>query len=83
MLGLITGNLTAMTMAHTQQHAGIASALMGLIQFLLAATIGFLASIAAAPSLYTLPVALLVLGCVAMGLCLIGRRFARQATPDP
>ena len=83
MLGLITGNLTAMTMAHTQQHAGIASALMGFIQFLLAATIGFIASIIAAPSLYTLPVALLVLGLVAMALCLIGRRFARQPTPDP
>lgn len=83
MLGLITGNLTAMTMAHTQQHAGIASALMGLIQFLLAASIGFLASLIAAPSLYTLPVALLGLGCLAMGLCLIGRRLAKQATPDP
>ena len=83
MLGLITGNLTAMTMAHTQQYAGTASALMGLIQFLLAATIGFLASIAAAPSLYTLPIALLVLGVMAMGLCLIGKNFARQATPDP
>jgi len=83
MSGLITGNLTAVTMAHTQQHAGIASSLMGLIQFLLAAVIGFLASIAAAPSLYTLPIALLVLGFVAMGLCLIGKRFAQQATPDP
>src|SRR5690554_1646108 len=83
MLGLITGNLTALTMAHTQRHAGIASALMGLIQFLLAATIGFVASIAAAPSLYTLPLALLALGLVAMGLCLIGRHFAQQATPDP
>lgn len=83
MLGLITGNLTAVTMAHTQQHAGIASALMGLIQFLLAASIGFLASIAAPPSLYTLPIALLLLGFVAMGLCLIGRRFAQLGTPDP
>ena len=83
MLGLITGNLTALTMAHTQQHAGIASALMGLIQFLLAATIGFIASIIAAPTLYTLPLALLALGLVAMGLCLIGRHFAQQATPDP
>lgn len=84
MLGLITGNLTALTMAHTQRHAGIASALMGLIQFLLAATIGFVASIAAAPSLYTLPIALLLLGLLAMGLCLIGRHFALHAqTPDP
>lgn len=83
MLGLITGNLTALTMAHTQQHAGIASALMGLIQFLLAAAIGFLSSIAAAPSLYTLPLALLGLGLVALGFCWIGRYFARQPTPDP
>jgi DHA1 family bicyclomycin/chloramphenicol resistance-like MFS transporter len=83
MLGLITGNLTAVTMAHTQQHAGIASALMGFMQFLLAATIGYIASIVAAPSLYTMPIALLALGLIAMGLCIIGRRFARKATPDP
>ncbi len=83
MLGLITGNLTAVTMAHTQQYAGIASALLGLIQFLLAAGIGFVASIIAAPSLYTLPIALLVLGLLAMGLCSIGKYFATQATPDP
>lgn len=83
MLGLITGNLTAVTMAHTQQYAGIASALMGLIQFLLAAGIGFLASILAAPSLYTLPVALLVLGFIAIGFCLIARHFAQRGTPDP
>lgn len=83
MLGLITGNLTAVTMAHTQQHAGIASALMGLIQFLLAATLGYLASLIAAPSLYTLPVTLLSLGLVATALCLIGNYFARQDTPDP
>ena len=83
MLGLITGNLTAVTMAHTQQRAGIASALMGLIQFLLAATLGYLASLIAAPSLYTLPVTLLSLGLVATALCLIGNYFARQDTPDP
>ncbi len=83
MSGLITGNLTAVTMAHTQQHAGIASSLMGLIQFLLAAVIGFLASIIAPPSLYTLPMALIVLGLAAALLCFIGKYFAQQATPDP
>ena len=83
MLGLITGNLTAMTMAHTQQYAGTASALMGLIQFLLAATIGFIASIIAAPSLYTLPVTLLLMGVLAMALCVRGRHCAQGATPDP
>lgn len=83
MLGMITGNLTAVTMAHTQQHAGIASALMGFIQFLLAATIGFVASITAAPSLFTLPVALLILGFAAISMCMLGNHFARKATPDP
>ena len=83
MLGMITGNLTAVTMAHTQQHAGIASALMGFLQFLLAATIGFVASITAAPSLFTLPVALLILGFAAISMCMLGNHFARKATPDP
>lgn len=83
MLGLIGGNLTAMTMAHTQQHAGTASALMGFMQFLLAALIGFIASIVAAPSLYTLPAALLVMGLAAIGLCLMGKHFSLQPTPDP
>lgn len=83
MLGMITGNLTAVTMAHTQQHAGIASALMGFMQFLLAATIGFIASLLAAPSLFTLPIALLILGLTAMGMCVIANRFAQQVTPDP
>ena len=83
MLGMITGNLTAVTMAHTQQHAGIASALMGFMQFLLAATIGFIASLLAAPSLFTLPIALLILGLTAMGMCVIANCFAQQVTPDP
>lgn len=83
MLGLIGGNLTAMTMAHTQQHAGTASALMGFMQFLLAALIGFIASIVAAPSLHTMPTALLAMGLAAIGLCFIGKHFAQQPTPDP
>lgn len=82
MLGMILGNLTALTMAHTQQHAGIASALMGLMQFLLAAMIGFLVSLTA-PTLSTIPLALIVFGVLSLGLCGVARRFARQATPDP
>jgi len=83
MSGLITGNLTAVTMAHTQQHAGTASSLMGLLQFLLAAVIGFLASITAPPSLYTMPAALLILGSAALGLCWLARYFSLQGTPAP
>jgi len=82
MLGMIIGNLTALTMAHTQQHAGIASALMGLMQFLLAATIGFLVSLTA-PTLSTIPIALIVFGSLALGLSLIGRHFSQQPTPAP
>lgn len=82
MLGMITGNLTAMTMAHTQQHAGIASALMGFMQFILAATIGFIASIIASPSLFTLPIALLILGVAAMAMCGLANHFAQRATLD-
>lgn len=82
MLGMITGNLTAMTMAHTQQHAGIASALMGFMQFILAATIGFIASIIASPSLFTLPIALLILGVAAMAMCGLANHFAQRAAPD-
>jgi len=82
MLGMILGNLTALTMAHTQQHAGIASALMGLMQFLLAAMIGFLVSLTA-PTLSTVPLALIVFGVLSLSLCGVARRFARQATPDP
>lgn len=74
MLGLITGNITAVTMAHTQQHAGITSALMGLIQFLLAAVIGFLFSLIE-PSLSTLPIALIVLGFIALSLCILVQNY--------
>lgn len=74
MLGLITGNITAVTMENTQHHAGVSSALMGSIQFLLAAVIGFFASLIP-PALGTLPVAILSLGLIAIGLCMLAQRY--------
>lgn len=73
MLGLIVGNVTAITLQGTQQSAGIASAAMGSIQFLLAALIGFVFSFTT-PGLTALPVAMVVLGLVAIGLCVIGAK---------
>lgn len=76
MLGLIVGNITAITMEGTQQKAGTASAVMGSIQFLLAALIGFAFSFAA-PKLSTLPVAMLVLGLLSIGFCILGAKASR------
>lgn len=46
-LGLVFGNLTALTMAQAGPQAGVASALMGMLQYLLSALVGYVLSIAA------------------------------------
>lgn len=79
MLGLITGNITAVTMAHTQKHAGTTSALMGLIQFLLAAVVGFIFSFTEI-SLNTLPAALIMLGTIALILCVFAQKYTFKAS---
>ncbi|KKW68106.1 hypothetical protein AAV94_06385 [Lampropedia cohaerens] len=65
-LGLVIGNLTALTMSHAGTHAGTASALTGMMQFLLSAAIGYIAS-AMGPSAEMLPTVIGV-GGVAGGL---------------
>lgn len=78
MLGMISGNLTALCMSHAGAFTGIASSLMGMMQFFLAGLLGFLASLA--PSgLLSLPVFLLGLGCLAIVLC---RFAAKKRQPD-
>jgi DHA1 family bicyclomycin/chloramphenicol resistance-like MFS transporter len=74
MLGLITGNITAITMENTQEHAGVSSALMGLIQFLLAGMVGFVFSFMPL-TLNTIPVAIVILGLIAIGLCAIAQHY--------
>lgn len=76
-LGLITGNLTAVAMGYTRQHAGIASALLGLMQFMLAAALGFVVSFLA-PSLLTLPAAFVVFGGLALLCCRLGQRSGEK-----
>ena len=67
MLGLVTGNLTALTMAQAQQHAGIASSLMGMMQFVIAGIVGLIVSLFP-QTLSTLPIALTACGSVAFML---------------
>lgn len=43
-LGLIFGNLTALTMNHAGPQVGVASALMGTLQYLMSAVIGYVVS---------------------------------------
>ncbi|MCS3430598.1 multidrug effflux MFS transporter [Klebsiella sp. BIGb0407] len=43
-LGLVFGNLTALTMQHAQQQAGIASSIMGSVQYFLSSIIGLIYS---------------------------------------
>lgn len=64
-LGLITGNLTAVAMSHTVQHAGVASALLGFIQFTFAAITGFVGSLFM-PSETLLPILFIGLGASAL-----------------
>lgn len=75
-LGLVFGNLTALTMAQAGEQAGVASALMGLLQYLMGAAIGALVTLAA-PGLVPLPAAILVCGALAALCCWWGGRRAR------
>ncbi len=73
MLGMITGNLTAVTMGYARQYAGIASSLMGMLQFFLAGLLGFVINLMTT-SLLTMPAALLGFGLVSFGLCYLANR---------
>lgn len=74
--GLITGNLTASAMAYTRRHAGIASALLGLLQFTIAAILGTLVSQLGTPYL-VLPWTLAGLGAIALILSILARFCSR------
>lgn len=67
-LGLVFGNLTALTMAQAGEQAGVASALMGLLQYLMGAVVGALVTLAA-PGLVPMPAAILVCGVLAWLCC--------------
>jgi DHA1 family bicyclomycin/chloramphenicol resistance-like MFS transporter len=68
-LGLIFGNLTALTMADAGKQAGVASALMGVMHYVMAAGIGYVVSLAAA-EITSLPATIALCGVLALTLCL-------------
>ncbi len=86
-LGLVFGNLTALTMNEAGEQAGTASALMGLVQYLLAALVGYFVSLSPqGPAL--LPLVLALAGSCAAALTYAGaawkgpnRALAEQASP--
>lgn len=80
-LGLVFGNLTALTMAHAGRQLGVASALMGTAHYLLSAVIGYLASLAAqGPAL--LPAVIALCGVLAWLACRTAGRL-QAAAPAP
>lgn len=82
-LGLVFGNLTALAMAAARGQAGVASALLGMLQYLVSALVGYLASLFAQGAAM-LPLALGLCGGAAILATLVGRRVERRAArPAP
>lgn len=76
-LGLVFGNLTALTMNHGGRQAGVASALMGTLHYLLAAGVGYVVSLATqGPALMPLTIALC--GVMALVMCMLAGRLIRR-----
>ncbi|MGU3493274.1 multidrug effflux MFS transporter [Xanthobacteraceae bacterium A53D] len=77
-LGLVFGNLTALTMSHAGKQAGVASALMGTVQYLMSAVVGVAVSLMA-PGPAQIPAAIVCCGLAALVLC---RRAVPAAPPQ-
>ncbi|HRN60146.1 MAG TPA: multidrug effflux MFS transporter [Chiayiivirga sp.] len=75
LLGLVFGNMTALTMDNAGPQAGTASALMGMLQYLVAAIVGYVVSLTA-QGLGQLPLA--IAACGVLALVLYG--FAARAS---
>jgi len=68
-LGLVFGNLTALTMQQARHQAGVASSIMGALQYLQSSIIGFIYSkFAFGPE--GLPLTMLLCGVIALAFCL-------------
>lgn len=73
-LGLVFGNLTALTMSHGGRQAGVASALMGTLHYLLAAGVGYVVSLATqGPAL--MPLTIAICGVMAIIMCGLAERL--------
>lgn len=76
-LGLVFGNLTALTMQQARNQAGVASSIMGALQYLMSSVIGFAYSRWAA-GLESLPLAICLCGTVALVCLFSTSKIARH-----
>lgn len=74
-LGLVFGNLTALSMAEGGEQSGVASALMGMTQYLFSALIGYLSALAT-EGILQVPSAIAVCGICAVIAMWAARRKA-------
>lgn len=74
MLGFISSNLVALTMSKAGQYIGIASALMGMLQFTLAGTISFVVG-KFPQTIATMPNAMMICGLLALVFSVLGNRL--------
>ncbi|WP_018918399.1 multidrug effflux MFS transporter [Vreelandella zhanjiangensis] len=78
-LGMVFGNVMALIMNAADSPAGVASALMGVLQYLLSAVVGFAVSLTTvSPS--QLPATIAVCGVLALVLCWMARLKTQDAT---
>ena len=73
-LGLVFGNLTALTMHHAGDKAGASSALMGTLQYLVAAVIGLLVGLLPSGPV-TLPAVIVICGAATLAACIMARQL--------
>lgn len=79
MLGFISSNLVAMTMSKAGEYIGIASALMGMLQFTLAAGISFIVG-KFPQTIATMPNAMMVCGLLALIFSVMAQRIGSTNT---
>lgn len=77
-LGLVLGNATALALAAVPRSAGIGSAVLGALQFLLAAAVSPLVSIGGEDTALPMAVVMCVVAVIAVGAFLIAKPTTRE-----
>lgn len=79
--GFVTGNLFAATMGTVKEKIGVASALLGVIQFSVGGALGFAVSLLP-QSIRLLPLSFAALGLITLLLCLLGHYFQERVRDE-
>ncbi|WP_447554785.1 multidrug effflux MFS transporter [Vreelandella sp. EE22] len=81
-LGMVFGNVMALIMNAADSPAGVASALMGVLQYLLSAVVGFMVSLTTV-SPAQLPATIAVCGALALVLCWLASQKEQSGACTP